>query len=121
MNPGHLPCSSHVAQAVADWPHRPQADRFLRLAFPYDSMYRNEGGQLKALSASSGLGALSYLPEHRKHVTEQADELLSFLIDMPVNPIPHPDRSLPSSPLPSPPIDESLWAIVIEEVAPINV
>ena len=96
----------------ADWPHRPREDRLLRLAFPFDSLYRNERGLLKSLSMSSGLGALAYLPEHHKLVNTQMDELLDFFVDMPANPLLPPDLSRPPSPRLSPVIDESTWDMV---------
>ncbi|KAI5477390.1 hypothetical protein MNV49_006457 [Pseudohyphozyma bogoriensis] len=45
---------------------RTRAGRPLSLAFPYDSLYRNERSYLKCLSLSSGLPALNYLEEFKK-------------------------------------------------------
>ncbi|KAN0060062.1 hypothetical protein ACQY0O_008035 [Thecaphora frezii] len=53
------------------WPPRPDPRRHRYLAYPYDSLYRNEFGHLKALSLSSGLGTLSYLHEYHKLANEQ--------------------------------------------------
>ncbi|CBQ70975.1 conserved hypothetical protein [Sporisorium reilianum SRZ2] len=59
--------SSHTVA----WPPKPDPTRHRYLAYPYDSIYRNEFGQLKALSLSSGLGTLSYLHEYHKLANEQ--------------------------------------------------
>lgn len=53
------------------WPPRPDPERHRYLAYPYDSIYRNEYGHFKALSLSSGLGTLSYLHEYHKLANEQ--------------------------------------------------
>ncbi|KAJ1034987.1 hypothetical protein NDA18_000592 [Ustilago nuda] len=53
------------------WPPKPDPKRHRYLAYPYDSIYRNEFGHLKALSLSSGLGTLSYLHEYHKLANEQ--------------------------------------------------
>ncbi|SPO37321.1 uncharacterized protein PSFLO_02794 [Pseudozyma flocculosa] len=53
------------------WPPRPDLRRHRYLAYPFDSLYRNEFGHLKALSLSSGLGTLSYLHEYHKLANEQ--------------------------------------------------
>ncbi|TKY87741.1 hypothetical protein EX895_003322 [Sporisorium graminicola] len=59
--------SSHTVA----WPPKPDPTRHRYLAYPYDSIYRNEFGHLKALSLSSGLGTLSYLHEYHKLANEQ--------------------------------------------------
>ncbi|SPO32170.1 uncharacterized protein UTRI_02727 [Ustilago trichophora] len=59
--------SSHTVA----WPPKPDPKRHRYLAYPYDSIYRNEFGHLKALSLSSGLGTLSYLHEYHKLANEQ--------------------------------------------------
>lgn len=59
--------SSHTVA----WPPKPDPTRHRYLAYPYDSLYRNEFGHLKALSLSSGLGTLSYLHEYHKLANEQ--------------------------------------------------
>ncbi|KAJ9478682.1 Zn(2)-C6 fungal-type domain-containing protein [Pseudozyma hubeiensis] len=59
--------SSHTVA----WPPKPDPRRHRYLAYPYDSIYRNEFGHLKALSLSSGLGTLSYLHEYHKLANEQ--------------------------------------------------
>lgn len=53
------------------WPPKPDPKRHRYLAHPFDSIYRNEFGHLKALSLSSGLGTLSYLHEYHKLANEQ--------------------------------------------------
>ncbi|CCF51700.1 hypothetical protein NDA11_001870 [Ustilago hordei] len=53
------------------WPPKLDPKRHRYLAYPYDSIYRNEFGHLKALSLSSGLGTLSYLHEYHKLANEQ--------------------------------------------------
>ncbi|PWZ01632.1 hypothetical protein BCV70DRAFT_158393 [Testicularia cyperi] len=59
--------SSHTVA----WPPKPDPRRHRYLAYPFDSIYRNEFGHLKALSLSSGLGTLSYLHEYHKLANEQ--------------------------------------------------
>ncbi|PWN53517.1 hypothetical protein IE53DRAFT_366292 [Violaceomyces palustris] len=63
------------------WPPRIDAERYKYLAYPYDSVYTNEFGHLKALSLSSGLGSLSYLHEYHKLANEQMLDALWQVLD----------------------------------------
>lgn len=64
------------------WPPQHDPDRKRYLAFPYDTIYRNELMHARGLSLSSGLSSLSYLNGLHKLTNEQMlDDLWSFLGD----------------------------------------
>lgn len=130
---GFAPSSSNEAAAprrhavTNDWPLVPRDGRFLRLAFPYDTIYRTERGSHTSLSFSSGLGLLQYLHEHHKLVNPEPgsgmDDPLSFLLDMPANPllpplltVPPPEERDAGGSKGQSVVDEGLWTQLSEQV-----
>ncbi|WWC93840.1 hypothetical protein V866_000676 [Kwoniella sp. B9012] len=76
------PTSCENPSRLSGWPRFVSADRFLSRAFPYDTLYQNELGSLRALSASSGLSALHYLREQRGTAMNIVDSF-EFPINLP--------------------------------------
>ncbi|KAL1404831.1 hypothetical protein Q8F55_008441 [Vanrija albida] len=109
-----------------DWPLVPRDGRFLRLAFPYDTIYRTERGSHTCFSFSSGLGLLQYLHEHHKLVNPEPgagmEDPLSFLLDMPANPLLPPLLTVPPEERDAggskgqDVVDEALWTQLSEQV-----
>lgn len=111
---------SGAVDDVSAWPHRPRDDRLLRLAFPYDSVYKNERGRFRALGLSSGLGTLSYLHQHHKLLSSTNNPLDSFLVDMPAEALLPPELASrdPGAPCTFIQPCPQLWDMVTEHVPP---
>lgn len=111
-----------ITPLQGSWPRSIAPERMFNLAFPYDTIYRNETGHLKGLSATSGLAMLSYLQEHQKLANSAVTDALSLLIDMPagaLDPILWPTESRPSSQggqQPPAPIPPDPWEIIEKKV-----
>jgi hypothetical protein len=117
------PTPEHQQAAISGtiWPRSVAPDRYLRLAFPYDTFYRNERGILKELAMSSGLSSLTYLSEHQKMATAVIAEPFPGTTDLQASALFTRIWSSHGSPEPSASKETgegkiSVWAMIVEQL-----
>ncbi|KAM0753157.1 hypothetical protein T439DRAFT_354592 [Meredithblackwellia eburnea MCA 4105] len=99
------PIPQGITASHSTWPNQIRPDRHLSVAFPFESLYHNEYGYLKSLSASSGLPMLVYLEAYAKQQSLSTEGLFADWLSIPYAPNIY-EPSIPTSPMP--PIDEDV-------------
>ncbi|ORY34550.1 hypothetical protein BCR39DRAFT_513271 [Naematelia encephala] len=117
-NADSLPPYNARVAANPVWPLVVRDLRHISLSFPYDSLYRNEAGQLKYLATSSGLSALTYLSAYQSQINAHRDDAIWRALNLPAidfEPQPRATFSQAAS-LPQSEENIDIWEYVLSKV-----